>query len=63
MTSPSSASKAAPLKRSPLKLACVDTSTFTESLALVEGERLVGERNLHRAKGHASGLHLDLHEL
>ena len=47
----------------PLKLACVDTSTFTESIALVEGERLVGERDLFRAKGHASGLHQDLREL
>lgn len=46
-----------------LKLACVDTSTFTESLALLEGDRLIGERIQFRAKGHASGLHSDLSAL
>ena len=46
-----------------LRLACVDTSTFTESLALIEGDRLIGERLQFRAKGHASGLHQDLHAL
>lgn len=46
-----------------LKLACVDTSTFTESIALVEGTRLIGERLQFRAKGHASGLHGDLSAL
>lgn len=46
-----------------LRLACVDTSTFTESIALVEGVRLIGERAQFRAKGHASGLHQDLDQL
>jgi len=46
-----------------LKLACVDTSTFTESIALVEGRTLMGERLQFRAKGHASGLHADLRSL
>ena len=46
-----------------LKLACVDTSTFTETIALVEGSRLMGERLQFRSKGHASGLHADLRSL
>jgi tRNA threonylcarbamoyladenosine biosynthesis protein TsaB len=49
--------------RPPRRLACVDTSTFTESIALVEGDALIGERNIRRDKGHASGLHLDLDDL
>ena len=48
---------------SPLKLACVDTSTFTESIALVEGDELRGERLIRRPRGHASGLHRDLDDL
>lgn len=47
----------------PRRLACVDTSTFTESIALVEGDALIGERNIQRSKGHASGLHADLDDL
>ena len=46
-----------------MKLASVDTSTFTESVALIEGQTLRGERNIRRAYGHASGLHCDLREL
>ena len=46
-----------------MKLACVDTSTFTESIALVDGETLLGERNIKRPRGHASGLHEDLRAL
>ena len=47
----------------PLKLACVDTSTFTESIALVEGNEVRGERLIRRPRGHASGLHRDLDDL
>ena len=46
-----------------MKLASVDTSTFTESVALLDGQILMGERNVRRKYGHASGLHRDLHEL
>lgn len=46
-----------------MKFACVDTSTFTESVALVEGELICGERSVRRPYGHASGLHADLREL
>ena len=46
-----------------MKWVCVDTSTFTESIALVEGDTLWGERNVRRSYGHASGLHTDLSEL
>ena len=46
-----------------MKLASVDTSTFTESVALIEGHTLRGERNIRRAYGHASGLHCDLRGL
>ncbi len=46
-----------------MRIASVDTSTFTESVALVEDDAMIGERNIRRAYGHASGLHLDLHEL
>jgi len=46
-----------------MKLASVDTSTFTESVALIDGGTLIGERNVRRTYGHASGLHTDLHEL
>ena len=46
-----------------MKFACVDTSTFTESVALVEGETLWGERSVRRPYGHAPGLHADLREL
>lgn len=46
-----------------MKLACIDTSTFTESVALVEGEALKVERSVCRAYGHASGLHHDLAEM
>ena len=46
-----------------MKLASVDTSTFTESVALVDGDALIGERNIRRAYGHASGLHADLNAL
>ena len=46
-----------------MRLACVDTSTFIESIALVDGHKLVAERAVNRAKGHASGLHIDLDEL
>ena len=43
-----------------MKLACIDTSTFTESVALVDGAQLIGERNVRRPYGHASGLHADI---
>ena len=46
-----------------MKFACIDTSTFTESIALVDGELLCGERSVKRPYGHASGLHADLREL
>lgn len=46
-----------------MRFASVDTSTFTESVALIEGETLIGERNVRRTYGHASGLHVDLHAL
>ena len=46
-----------------LKFICVDTSTFTESIALVEGEVLIAEKQVYRHRGHASGLHNDLHAL
>lgn len=46
-----------------LKLVCVDTSTFTESIALVEGTQLIAEKQVYRHRGHASGLHHDLREL
>ena len=46
-----------------MKLASVDTSTFTESVALIDGDTLMGERNVRRTYGHASGLHTDLYEL
>ena len=46
-----------------MRFACVDTSTFTESIALVEGETLWGERSVRRPYGHAPGLHADLREL
>ena len=36
-----------------MKLASVDTSTFTESVALIDGQTLRGERNIRRAYGHA----------
>ena len=45
------------------KLICIDTSTFTESIALVEGQRLIAEKQVYRNRGHASGLHYDLSEL
>lgn len=46
-----------------MRFACVDTSTFTESVALVEGEMLWGERSVRRPYGHAPGLHADLRDL
>ena len=46
-----------------MKLASVDTSTFTESVALIESQTLMGERNVRRTYGHASGLHNDLRDL
>ena len=46
-----------------MKLISIDTSTFTESVALLEGSRLLGERNVRRAYGHASGLHADIDAL
>lgn len=46
-----------------MRFACVDTSTFTESVALVEGETMWGERSVRRPYGHAPGLHADLREL
>lgn len=46
-----------------MRFACIDTSTFTESVALVEGETLWGERNVRRPYGHAPGLHSDLRAL
>lgn len=46
-----------------MRFACVDTSTFTESVALVEGDILWGERNVRRPYGHAPGLHADLRAL
>ena len=46
-----------------LRFACVDTSTFTESIALVDGNQLRGERLIRRPRGHASGLHSDLDAL
>ena len=52
-----------PILNHSLKLACVDTSTFTESIALVEGNEVRGERLIRRPRGHASGLHRDLDEL
>lgn len=46
-----------------MRFACVDTSTFTESVALVEGDMLWGERSVRRPYGHAPGLHADLRAL
>lgn len=46
-----------------MKFVCIDTSTFTESIALMDGELLCGERSIRRPYGHASGLHADLREL
>ena len=65
MSNPSlSSPQISPLLSSlPLKLACVDTSTFTESIALVEGDEVKGERLIRRPRGHASGLHRDLDDL
>jgi tRNA threonylcarbamoyladenosine biosynthesis protein TsaB len=39
-----------------MKLLCVDTATRTESIALVEGDTVLVERAIYRAKGHGRGI-------
>lgn len=46
-----------------MKLLCADTATRTESVALVDGDTILVERAVYRAKGHGRGLIDDIDSL
>ena len=46
-----------------MKLLCIDTATFFESIALLEGERVVAEHRVERHRGHGPGILDDVDRL
>ncbi len=46
-----------------MKLLCADTATRTESVALVDGDLVLAERAIYRAKGHGRGIIDDIDQL
>ncbi len=46
-----------------MKLLCADTATRTESIALVDGDLVLAERAIYRAKGHGRGIIDDIDHL
>jgi len=46
-----------------MKLLCADTATRTESVALVDGDLVLAERAVYRAKGHGRGIIDDIDQL
>ena len=46
-----------------MKLLCADTATRTESIALVDGDLVLAERAIYRAKGHGRGIIDDIDQL
>jgi tRNA threonylcarbamoyladenosine biosynthesis protein TsaB len=48
---------------SKMKIILADTSSQVESVALMQGRQLLGEKQILRTKGHAPGLLLDIEQL
>ena len=46
-----------------MKLLCIDTATFFESIALVDGPRIVAEHRVERHRGHGPGILDDIDRL
>ena len=39
-----------------MKLLCIDTTTFFESVALLDGDRILAEHRVERHRGHGPGI-------
>jgi tRNA threonylcarbamoyladenosine biosynthesis protein TsaB len=46
-----------------MKLLCIDTATFFESVALLDGDRIVAEHRVERHRGHGPGILDDVDRL